>query len=1118
MRRFTDNVRKVLDGLGAEKASTTPTRSDVCASEPLFSDHFNVCKTVRHGFPYQPSALALDPVQRLLAIGTRLGALRIFGRPGVDCHCHHEAGCEVTHLQFLVNEGALVSACADDMLHMWNLRQKRPAILHALKFNKERVSYIHLPFQSRWLYLGTRKGNIHVVNIETFLLSGYVIMWNRAIEISAKAHPGAVVHISENPTDENKLLIGYERGPVVLWDLKSKKADFRYYYEENTFSVAWQQDGKQFLCGHADGSLTTWSVKNSARPTLVTTPHKKAMKDGKKCEACGPIIKVEHKSCRAGDPFTIFWGGVGGTASCVSVIRGRSLVVLEMESPIVDFLTLCESPYPADFQDPYAIVVLLERDLVIVDLTENGYPVFENPYPMDLHESPVTCCSYAGDCPDHVIPALYAAGSRARKHHHSTQDWPISGGTWDIGTCSVPELIITGHADGSLKFWDASAITMQLLCKLKSWKLFEPGGGGRGADQVGDEDPFAVQLVSWSREGRVLSVAGATHVLAYGFHKQETTGEVAVLEVRFLEEGEPCNESPENESAAPTTPHGISEGQTSEGGPQLRARVDPLRQGPGFQGELVVLLAWAEGEPAPQITCLEASVTLGMIAIGTCGGLAVVDVQQKALVMALTSADLYCPLDACPRQPRSPRRSKPSPGSLSEIMEASGGPEGDSRSPSSDQLDGMCLNQPAPSRSTSKRMSNAETVRLRGRASVRPPFRKAMSAACMDVSTSVTSNGEATTSGHGARRAMLQQLHSFSIFSHDDHAAGPTWNGRESRDSPMSQSRSSSVCSIDKEGHEAVTAVAFSDGPGAPTMWVGTSSGCVVTLALSSAADSKAAPLASPALQLKGPILRLIFLEPGPNGVLTRPSPDSGTVARFLVASSEKQAQVVPLSTMTIAFKHNVTETSFVLHADVVMVAGSPCLAVFCANGHIMAFSLPSLRPLMDVSFFPAADLGAARTFCFADGGQALYLCSPTEIQRITCSHQMVERLQDLLGELFVPVQPPEAPVRGFFKGLFGVNNTSLDKEEMFGEAACGKPARSLAHHIPGTGGVEGVRCSAGSTAVEVARARASLDERGQRIGEAEERSEAMMASAENFAKHAHEIMLKSREKKWYQL
>lgn len=37
-----------------------------------------------------------------------------------------------------VFKGALVSALADDTLHLWNLRQKRPAILHSLKFCRER--------------------------------------------------------------------------------------------------------------------------------------------------------------------------------------------------------------------------------------------------------------------------------------------------------------------------------------------------------------------------------------------------------------------------------------------------------------------------------------------------------------------------------------------------------------------------------------------------------------------------------------------------------------------------------------------------------------------------------------------------------------------------------------------------------------------------------------------------------------------------------------------------------------------------------------------------------------------------------------------------------------------
>ncbi|KAF7254563.1 Syntaxin-binding protein 5, partial [Varanus komodoensis] len=94
------------------------------------------------------------------------------------------------------------------------------------------ITFCHLPFQSKWLYVGTERGNIHIVNVESFSLSGYVIMWNKAIELSSKSHPGPVVHISDNPMDEGKLLLGFESGIVVLWDLKSKKAEYRYTHDE----------------------------------------------------------------------------------------------------------------------------------------------------------------------------------------------------------------------------------------------------------------------------------------------------------------------------------------------------------------------------------------------------------------------------------------------------------------------------------------------------------------------------------------------------------------------------------------------------------------------------------------------------------------------------------------------------------------------------------------------------------------------------------------------------------------------------------------------------------------------------------------------------------------------
>lgn len=48
----------------------------------------------------------------------------------------------------------------------------------------------------------------------------------------------------------------------------------------------------------------------------------------------------------------------------------------------------------------------------------------------------------------------------------------------------------------------------------------------------------------------------------------------------------------------------------------------------------------------------------------------------------------------------------------------------------------------------------------------------------------------------------------------------------------------------------------------------------------------------------------------------------------------------------------------------------------------------------MDINYLPLTDMRIARTFCFTDGGQALYLSSPTEIQRITYSQEMCDNLQ----------------------------------------------------------------------------------------------------------------------------
>ncbi|XP_027003411.2 syntaxin-binding protein 5a isoform X2 [Tachysurus fulvidraco] len=1122
MKKF--NIRKVLDGLTAVSSpSASPhagaKENDFILPETLQSEHFQLCKTVRHGFPYQPSSMAFDPVQKILAIGTQCGALRLFGRPGVECYCQHESGAAVIQLQFLINEGALVSALADDSIHLWNLRQKRPAVLHSLKFNRERITFCYLPFQSKWLYIGTERGNIHIVNVESFTLSGYTIMWNKAIELSSKAHPGPVVHISDNPMDEGKLIIGFESGIVVLWDLKSKKADYRYTYDEAIHSVDWHHEGKQFICSHSDGTLTIWNIRSPAKPAQTITPHGKQPKDGKKPEPCKPILKVEYKTTRAGDPFIILSGGLSydtvGRRPCLTVMHGKSTAVLEMDYPIVDFLTLCETPYPNDFQEPYAVVVLLEKDLVVIDLAQNGYPIFENPYPLTLHESPVTCCEYVADCPADLIPALYSVGSRQKRQGYSKKEWPISGGNWGQGSQSYPEMIITGHADGSVKFWDASAIMLQVLYKLKTAKVFEKARGKeeKASTEIVDEDPFAIQLMAWCPDSRMLCVAGVSaHVIIYRFSKLEIITEVIqLLEVRLQYELNDL-ESPEgDQTPAPPTPntspspqnaglhpHPSSSSNSSDGirdnVPCLKVRSSPLKQSPGYQVELVVQLVWVNGEPPQQISSLAINSSYGLVVFGNTNGLVVVDYLQKTVLLNLSTVELYGSGDPYQRQPRSPRKSRQPSGGLCDINEGSATSEDRCKSPTSAKMSRK-LSLPTELK--------PDLVLL----SVCPP------------------------------RGSIPL---------------------DNRDNSFSRSRSSSVTSIDRDTREAITSFYFSqtytcktDSTQSPALWVGTSLGTVLAISLNMPPPGEQRLLqpviVSPSgtfVRLKGSIVRLAFLDntgsllPPTSELWYEPNTDSEekervrrrrpvsvspstsqdlTESQYMVVCSEKQAKVISLPSQTCVFKHNITETSFVLHADVVQVGPGLCVACFCANGHIMILSLPGLRPLLDVNYLPLTDMRIARTFCFTNLGQAMYLTSPTEIQRITYSQDICENLQEMLGELFTPVETPEAPNRGFFKGLFGGGAQSLDREELFGESGAGKASRSLAQHIPGPGGIEGMKGAAAGIVGDLARARIALDERGQKLSEVEERTAAMMASADSFTKHAHEMMLKCKDKKWYQ-
>ena len=129
------------------------------------------------------------------------------------------------------------------------------------------------------------------------------------------------------------------------------------------------------------------------------------------------------------------------------------------------------------------------------------------------------------------------------------------------------------------------------------------------------------------------------------------------------------------------------------------------------------------------------------------------------------------------------------------------------------------------------------------------------------------------------------------------------------------------------------------------------------------------------------------------------------------------------------------TSASLVLRAAVVKISGSPCLTCYLSAGRVQVFSLPSLRELFIFTLESLTDSYrslVASTFTFTNRGHGLYMCSPTEIQKITISSDVKEQISEMLCDLYSPsIAMPEAPKQNFFTKLF-TSNSTVDSDQLW--------------------------------------------------------------------------------------
>ena len=238
---------------------------------------------------------------------------------------------------------------------------------------------------------------------------------------------------------------------------------------------------------------------------------------------------------------------------------------------------------------------------------------------------------------------------------------------------------------------------------------------------------------------------------------------------------------------------------------------------------------------------------------------------------------------------------------------------------------------------------------------------------------------------------------------------------------------------------------------------------------------------------------------------------------RFVCLATEKQILVHQLPSMSLfASVEPVPEDTFVVRADDMVIDSGNAIGCLTTDGTVKIYSLPTLLLLLDVECqFSLADYRLIRTFALGRGGEAVFLASPSEIQRLVFTKDKEQMFLSDHGCLFAVLEVPEAKPKGFFGNLFATVPSPLDREELFGPKS--GSARKVADYVPGSG-LGAFRQSADTAAGAISKAKMALIERGEKLSELEDRAASMNMKAANFASAARALSDKYQKKKWYQL
>ncbi|KAL8472511.1 hypothetical protein ACS0TY_029019 [Phlomoides rotata] len=238
-------------------------------SDSLKPEDVNPHLAFHYGFPSGSMLLAYDTIQQILAISTRDGQIKLFGKDGLQTLLESSETVPSKFLLFIGNQGVLLNVNVNNHIEVWDLGRKCVSATH--QFDKEIVSFAAM-CNGAYLYVGDSAGDVSILRLHQD--SCYIEEMKYRIPPSA-AHGKinevgsdiSAKHILPQPTAEAKrVLIIYSDGVITLWGIWESKVIFTtsqstYQEAKKVTAACWAcSTGTKVAVGYSNGDIILWSV------------------------------------------------------------------------------------------------------------------------------------------------------------------------------------------------------------------------------------------------------------------------------------------------------------------------------------------------------------------------------------------------------------------------------------------------------------------------------------------------------------------------------------------------------------------------------------------------------------------------------------------------------------------------------------------------------------------------------------------------------------------------------------------------------------------------------------------------------------------------------------------